>query len=347
MGVRHQEQPPVEVALLRRAAARPALRVADRRDQEREAAELVRREDARDEGLGLHRDRRRLGIAERRASVLAQCRERRLEPLAERGVEADAVRRLLRPEDRIEDEVVRGMDADLELDRLVDRLLAGRRAAGSEGCCRSRAARSGRRGPPPAIAAGQHRAGGGTSRPSRSTCRRRSRRCRGTRRCCASRSPTPDRGSAGRPARRCRPPGGTGCRARGRGCSGRARGRETAPPRARGCAAASGPASRSRRRSSPRVAAVHARPDHHHVEVGIGGRLVIGAADEAAEDVEREGRPLDVRLARRKWLAGGLKLDQGHCRAPSLLRIGYDPRAGDVQGAGLFPLMRTPRGNSK
>ena len=152
------------------------------------------------------------------------------------------------------------------------------------------------------IAAGQPRAGGGTSRPSRATCRRRSRRCRGTRHCCASRSPTPDRVSAGRPARRCRSPGETDCRARDRGCSGRARGRGMARPRARGLAAGSDPTSRFRHRFfAAAVAAVHARPDHHDIEVGISGRLIVSAADEAPENVEREGRPLDVRLARRKW----------------------------------------------
>ena len=177
-------------------------------------------------------------------------------------------------------------------------------------------------------------------RPSRATCRRRSRRCRVIRRCRASRSPTRGRGCAGRRVRRCRSPGGTGCRARGRGCSCRARGRETARPRARGRAAASGPASRSRRRSSPQRSCRTSRPDHHHIKVGIGRRLFIGAADEAPEDIEREGRPLDIRLARRKPLAGRRKLGQGHCAHLRYQGYVYDSRADEAQGAGRFPFKK-------
>ena len=336
MGVRHQEQPPVEVALLRRAAARPALRVADRRDQQREAAELVRREDARDEGLGLHRDRRRLGVAERRAAVLAQGRKRRLQALAERGVEADAVRRLLRPEDRIEDEVVRGMDADLELDSLVDGLLVRRRKP-----VRKVAAEVGR----------PVQVGADLLRPLLQVRIAQA----GTPAAPVDRLAADAVGGAGKAdvAAPADPPheiaGALGVGPEGVGH----RAERVAEPEVGDVLAVLVDEKRpglehedaQRRPARLRalavdlrssVAAVHARPDHHHVEVGIGGRLVIGAADEAPEDIEREGCPLDVRLARRKRLAGRLKLGQGHCHAPSLIRLGYDPRAGDVQGQ-AFP----------
>ena len=88
------------------------------------------------------------------------------------------------------------------------------------------------------------------------------------------------------------------------------------------------------------VAAVHSRPDHHHIKVGIGRRLFIGAADEAPEDIEREGRPLDIRLARRKPLAGRRKLGQGHCAHLRYQGYVYDLRADEAQGAGRFPFKK-------
>jgi hypothetical protein len=316
------------------------------RPWQREAAELVRREDARDEGLGLHRDRRRLGVAERRAGVLAQSRQRRLEPLAQRGIEADAVGRLLRPEDRIEDEVVGGVDADLELDCLVDGLLAGQREPVWQ--VAAEVGRPGQVGADlirPLLKVRFVQAGAPTAPVDRLAADA----IGGAGEACVAAPADPPHEIAG---------------ALGVGSEGvRHRAERIAEPEVGNVLAVLVDKKRpglehedaQRRPCGLRalavnlrrsVAAVHARPDHHHVEVGIGGRLVPGAADEAAEDVEREGCPLDVGLARRKWLAGRLKLGQGHCHVPSRARNGTT-RSEQCSGGRPLSIMRTPHGDSK
>ena len=71
--VGHDEEPGAGIGF---AAGVPA-----RRHEQRQAAELVRREDARHEGLGLHRDRRNPGPGDRRPSGAGgQLGDRRLQP---------------------------------------------------------------------------------------------------------------------------------------------------------------------------------------------------------------------------------------------------------------------------
>ena len=83
---------------------------------------------------------------------------------------------------------------------------------------------------------------------------------------------------------------------------------------------------------SPQRSCRTSRPDHHHIKVGIGRRLFIGAADEAPEDIEREDVRWTLGSPGGSTLAGRRKLGQGHCA--HLRYQGYvcDSRADEAQG---------------